>query len=54
LRQRPIGKAKPPAQRVEKAVDRDRDVVGLASKYLASVAIRLHRLEFKKCLSQRH
>ena len=54
LRQRPIGKAKPPAQRAEKAVDRDRDVVGLASKYLASVAIRLHRLEFKKCPSQRH
>ena len=42
LGQRPIGKAEPSAQGVEKPVNRDRDVVGLAAEQREPARLRDH------------
>jgi hypothetical protein len=40
-----VGKAEPPAQRVEKAVDRDRDIVGLAAEQREPARLGDHEVE---------
>src|SRR5262249_7950044 len=45
LRQRPVGKAEPPAQRIEHAVDGDGDVVGPAAELREPGGLRDHEIE---------
>jgi hypothetical protein len=45
LRQRPVGKAQPPAQRIEDAIDGDGNVIGLAAEQREPARLRHHEIE---------